>query len=61
MASTNATHRLHIPLTNAPECGHRSRDSNRTCRRATGHTGRHAWFWKRADPGRVLEVWEDDQ
>lgn len=53
----NSTPHATVPLTNAPKCGERSPETGRPCQRATGHTGRHAFFWLNVHPGRVREVW----
>lgn len=60
MASPKPTDVIVVPLTNAPKCGHRSPKSGKNCRRAAGHTGRHAFIWEKLSPGRVREVWSGD-
>jgi hypothetical protein len=57
VADTKATPNIIVPRTSAPFCGHRSPDSNHPCRRAEGHTGRHAFIWLFVIPGKVREVW----
>jgi hypothetical protein len=39
--------------------GHKSPRTGKPCRRAEGHTGRHAFIWRHLD-GRVREVWAAD-
>lgn len=39
-------------------CGHRSPKSNKPCRRAEHHAGRHAFIREHIRPGLVREVWE---
>ena len=48
-----------VPLHSAPECGNRS-PSGLYCRRAKGHTGRHAFIRHHITPGLVREVWDAD-
>ena len=46
-----------VPLTNAEFCGQRSPRTGRPCRRARGHSRRHAFVWIFCEPGKVREVW----
>ena len=46
-----------VPLHTSPICGLPAPTLRGVCTRATGHTGRHAWFWRRAVPGLVRETW----
>ena len=48
---------IRVPLVDAEFCGQRNPATGKPCRRAHGHTGRHAWIWRFADPGKVREVW----
>lgn len=60
MADIKATPTLIVPLTNAEWCGQRNPRTNRPCRRAEKHTGRHAFIWQFVQPGKVREVWDAD-
>jgi hypothetical protein len=57
VADIKATPTITVPLIKGPFCGRRNPDSGRQCRRADGHTGRHAFIWRHIQPGRVREVW----
>lgn len=48
---------IRVPITSADTCGAKSTETGRPCRRATGHGGRHAFFWTHVIPGLVREVW----
>lgn len=48
---------LTVPLHMEQFCGHRNPNTSKPCRRAEGHTGRHAFIWRFAEPGKVREVW----
>ena len=57
MADTKATPKLTVPLHYETWCGHRNPNTGKPCRRAENHTGRHAFIWRFAEPGKVREVW----
>lgn len=51
---------IRVPITSADTCGRRSPKTGKPCRRAEGHTGRHAFIWLKVDPGIVRETWAAD-
>jgi hypothetical protein len=53
------SHLIRVPNVAADTCGHKSPRTGKPCRRAEGHTGRHAFIWRHLD-GRVREVWAAD-
>ena len=57
MADAKATPEIIVPLHNAPFCNQKSPDTNKPCRRAAGHDGRHAFIRQHVSHGLVREVW----